>query len=53
MGGTDAKSVLDVALSGSEFVALRLAVFGEPASAALVVAEVNALLDEKAPRFKD
>ena len=53
MGGTDPKSVVDVALSGAEFVALRLAVFAEPASAALIVAEVNALLDEKAPRFED
>lgn len=53
MGGTDAKSALDVALTGAEFVALRAAVFAEPASAASVVAEVNAILDEKAPRFED
>ncbi len=53
MGGTDAKSALEVALTGAEFVALRAAVFAEPASAASIVAEVNALLDEKAPRFED
>ncbi|WP_296434077.1 thiamine phosphate synthase, partial [Rhizobium sp. UBA1881] len=52
MGGTDPASALAVAESGAEFVAMRLAVFGEPARAALVVAEINALLDEKAPRFE-
>ncbi|SCB31479.1 thiamine-phosphate pyrophosphorylase [Rhizobium miluonense] len=53
MGGTDAKSALEVALTGAEFVALRAAVFAEPANAPSIVAEVNALLDEKAPRFED
>lgn len=53
MGGTDPKSVLDVALSGAEFVALGTAVFADPAAAPSVIAEVNALLDEKAPRFED
>jgi thiamine-phosphate pyrophosphorylase len=53
MGGTDPKSALDVALGGAEFVALRAAVFSEPAAAASAVAEVNALLDEKAPLFED
>ncbi len=53
MGGTDPKSALEVALTGAEFVALRAAVFAEPASAPSIVAEVNALLDEKAPRFED
>lgn len=51
MGGTDPQSALVVAESGAEFVALCQAVFGEPANAAQVVATVNALLDEKAPRF--
>lgn len=52
MGGTDPQSVVDVALAGVEFVALRGAVFadGDPSSA---VSAVNALLDEKAPRFED
>ncbi|PWE57223.1 thiamine phosphate synthase [Metarhizobium album] len=53
MGGTDPASALVVAESGAEFVALRQAVFGEAAAAARIVAEVNALLDEKAPRFDD
>ncbi|PKA41665.1 thiamine phosphate synthase [Rhizobium sullae] len=53
MGGTDPASALVVAQSGAEFVALRLAVFGEPGQAASIVAQVNALLDEKAPRFED
>jgi thiamine-phosphate pyrophosphorylase len=51
MGGTDPASALAVAETGAEFVALRLAVFGEPARAPSIVAEINALLDEKAPRF--
>lgn len=53
MGGTDPESVLAVAESGAEFVALRLAVFAEPEQAQAIVASVNALLDEKAPRFED
>ena len=53
MGGTDPHSALAVAESGAEFVALRLAVFGNPGQAPSVVAAVNALLDEKAPRFED
>lgn len=51
MGGTDPESVVAVAESGAEFVALRLAVFADPEQAASVVSRVNALLDEKAPRF--
>jgi thiamine-phosphate pyrophosphorylase len=51
MGGTDAASVLDIAASGAEFAALRLAVFADPARAAAIIQETNALLDEKAPRF--
>jgi thiamine-phosphate pyrophosphorylase len=53
MGGTDPNSVVDVALAGVEFVALRQAIFADPATAGARVAEVNALLDEKAPRFED
>jgi thiamine-phosphate pyrophosphorylase len=51
MGGTDPASVLAIAETGAEFAALRLAVFGEPERAAAIVQEVNALLDQKAPRF--
>jgi len=53
MGGTDPNSVVDVALAGVEFVALRQAIFADPATAGARVAEVTALLDEKAPRFED
>lgn len=53
MGGQDAGGVLAVAETGAEFVALRSAVFADPAQAAQVVAGINALLDEKAPRFED
>jgi thiamine-phosphate pyrophosphorylase len=53
MGGTDPASALAVAETGAEFVALRLAVFADAGRAPSVVAEVNALLDEKAPRFED
>jgi thiamine-phosphate pyrophosphorylase len=53
MGGTDPASALVVAEAGVEFVALRIAVFGDPSQAPSIVAQVNALLDEKAPRFED
>ncbi|MDX3929329.1 MAG: thiamine phosphate synthase [Shinella sp.] len=53
MGGTDPASALAVAQTGAEFAALSLAVFADPSRAPHVVAEVNALLDEKAPRFED
>ena len=53
MGGTEVGSVVAVAESGAEFVALRTAIFDNPAGAAAAVAEVNAVLDEKAPRFDD
>lgn len=51
MGGTDAASVLEIAESGAEFAALRLAVFADATRAAAIIQETNALLDEKAPRF--
>lgn len=51
MGGTDPQSVLEIAESGAEFAALRLAVFADPARAAAIIQETNALLDEKAPRL--
>ncbi len=51
MGGSDVASVVAVAESGVEFVALRQAVFGHVGGPAQAVAEANALLDEKAPRF--
>ncbi len=51
MGGNDVESVVAVAESGAEFVALRSAVFGSAEGARTAVAKANALLDEKAPRF--
>jgi thiamine-phosphate pyrophosphorylase len=51
MGGTNPESVLAIAETGAEFGALRLAVFQEPGRAAGIVQEINALLDQKAPRF--
>ncbi|MEO4041500.1 thiamine phosphate synthase [Hoeflea sp. CAU 1731] len=53
MGGLDPESALTVAEHGADFVALGSAVFAEPAQSAQIVAAVNALLDEKAPRFDD
>lgn len=53
MGGRDPDSALAVAATGAEFVALGHAVFADPGQAAMKVASVNALLDEKAPRFED
>lgn len=53
VGGTDISSALAAAETGAEFVALRQAIFSAPQGAAAAVAEVNALLDEKAPRFAD
>jgi thiamine-phosphate pyrophosphorylase len=53
MGGTSAESALAIAETGAEFAALRLAVFADPARAAAIIQETNALLDEKAPRFGD
>ncbi|MCX8996804.1 thiamine phosphate synthase [Rhizobiaceae bacterium BDR2-2] len=52
MGGSDLGSALAVAETGAEFVALSKAVFSHPAGAAAAVAEINAVLDEKAPRFE-
>ncbi len=51
MGGSDVESVVTVAESGAEFVALRDAVFAVAEGASAAVAKANAMLDEKAPRF--
>lgn len=51
MGGTDLSSAVAVAETGAEFVAMRLAVFADASKASMAVAEINAALDEKAPRF--
>jgi thiamine-phosphate pyrophosphorylase len=52
MGGTSVESVVVVAESGAEFVALRSAVFEAAGGPAAAVAKANTLLDEKAPRFE-
>lgn len=53
MGGNQIDSVLPVADAMCDFVALNQAIFSNPSQAALKVAEANAILDEKAPRFDD
>lgn len=51
MGGTGTAFVEDMAQTGAEFIAFGQAVFSNPAEAPRIVAEINAILDEKAPRF--
>lgn len=51
MGGTDIESALEIAEVGCDFLALNSAIFSKPTESATKVAEMNALLDEKAPRF--
>ena len=51
LGGGQLSSVIDVASTGADFVALSAAVFGGEGGPAAAVAEANALLDAQAPRF--
>ncbi|MEQ8306265.1 MAG: thiamine phosphate synthase [Hoeflea sp.] len=51
MGGTSTAFVEAMASTGAEFIAFGKAVFAEPTEAPRIVAEINAVLDEKAPRF--
>lgn len=53
LGGNTVESVLAVAETGADFVALASAVFAEGLDPKVQVAMANALLDEKAPRFAD
>ena len=53
MAGSDVSSVVAVAATGAEFVALSSAIFGEGTDATAAVARANALLDEHAPAFGD
>lgn len=53
LGGSAIASVEAAAATGAEFVALSSAVFYGDADPAKAVAAVNALLDERAPRFED
>lgn len=52
LGGSDVASVVEVAATGADFVALCEAVFGEGGDAAAMVERANALLDAEAPRFE-
>lgn len=52
MGGSSTAFVEEMAATGAEFIALGQAVFADPAAAPRIVAEINAVLDEKAPRFE-
>lgn len=51
MGGTSIAFVEAMAATGAEFIAFGKAVFAEPTESPRLVAEINAVLDEKAPRF--
>ena len=53
MAGSDLASVVAVAATGAEFVALSSAVYGDGVDPAAAVARANALLDDAAPRFED
>lgn len=53
MGGTSLAFVEEMAGTRAEFIAFGKAVFSEPADAARLVAEINAVLDEKAPRLSE
>lgn len=51
MGGSDPAHALEMAETGAEFIAFGKAVFENPEEAGRIVSEINAVLDEKAPRF--
>jgi thiamine-phosphate pyrophosphorylase len=51
LGGAELASVVDVARTGADFVALSTAVFGADSDPAAAVAAANARLDAEAPRF--
>jgi thiamine-phosphate pyrophosphorylase len=52
MAGSDLASVETVAATGTDFVALSAAVFGQGVDPKAAVARANAILDETAPRFE-
>jgi thiamine-phosphate pyrophosphorylase len=53
MAGSDIASVVDVAATGAEFVALSSAAFADDIDPRAAIERANALLDEAAPRFGD
>lgn len=52
MAGSDLASVETVAATGTDFVALSAAIFGEGIDPKAAVQRANALLDQTAPRFE-
>jgi thiamine-phosphate pyrophosphorylase len=52
LAGTEVASILEVANTGADFVAIGAAVFAEGSDPAKMVAEANALLETSAPRFE-
>lgn len=52
MAGSDLASVETVAATGTDFVALSAAVFGEGVDPRAAIERANAILDEYAPRFE-
>jgi thiamine-phosphate pyrophosphorylase len=52
LGGSELSSVVEVAHTGADVVALSAAVFAEGVEPAAAVAQANALLDADAPRFE-
>jgi len=52
LAGADIASVVDVAKTGADFVAVGAAVFADEKDPAKMIAEANALLDASAPRFE-
>lgn len=52
MAGSDIGSVVEVAATGAEFVALSAAVFADETDPRAAIVRANALLDEHAPRFE-
>lgn len=53
MAGSEMQSVVEVARTGADFVAVSAAVFAEGVDAAKAIAQANELLDSEAPRFGD
>jgi len=53
MAGSEMQSVVEVARTGADFVAVSAAVFAEGVDAAKGIAQANELLDNEAPRFGD
>jgi len=53
MGGSSPAFAAEMAQTGVEFIAFGKAVFDSPEDAPRIIAEINAVLDEKAPRFDE